>query len=173
MGETNFRTMASAPKLTFLQLEARAEPIRLLTAVHDIIIEDERLSFPEWGERKPNSPYGHVPFLEIPGQAAIIPTSNAILRYFGKISNTYPTDLFLAAHIDAVLEALEDLLASIRASVQEQDPEKKLALRKVWLSENAAPWFAKIQKQHEALGNKKYFATDELTIADYKLAATV
>jgi len=160
------------PKLSYFGIPGRAEPIRCLCAANDIQFEDERFGFPEWPARKPNAPYNTVPTLELPGKA-VIPSSNAILRYFGKQCGAYPSDLFLAAHVDAFLDGFEDLAGPLGPSMKETDNDKKKALREAWVQDHALPWLARFQKQHEALGSPKCLVSDQLTIADYKAASFI
>ena len=45
-------------KLTYFNLYARAEPLRMMLCDAKIDFEDERLEFSEWPEIKPTTPAG-------------------------------------------------------------------------------------------------------------------
>jgi glutathione S-transferase len=74
----------------------------------------------EWERRKPNTPFGALPVLEVDGQT--LAQSNAINRYVGKLTDLYPTDAWQAALCD---EAMEDISTKIAATMFLPDEEKK------------------------------------------------
>jgi len=163
----------AVPKLSYFGIPGRAEPIRCLCVANDIKFEDDRFGFPEWPARKEHTPYGATPTLEIAPGKAVLPSSNSILRYFGKQCGAYPADLFLAAHVDAMLDGFEDVASPLAPSMRENDNDKKKAMREAWAKDVLVPWLARFQKQHEALGSPKQLVCDQLTIADYKAASLV
>ena len=55
----------SSIKLTYFDIEGRAECVRLALALADVEYEDVRISFPEWEELKPKTPHGKLPVLQI------------------------------------------------------------------------------------------------------------
>tara|TARA_B110001450_G_C17479025_1_gene423406 strand:+ start:29 stop:259 length:231 start_codon:yes stop_codon:yes gene_type:complete len=73
-------------KLTYFDLYARAEPIRMMLWKAGVEFEDERLQMnEEWAERKPNTPHGVCP---------IITTDDGLeismgLPCFNYVANTY------------------------------------------------------------------------------------
>jgi prostaglandin-H2 D-isomerase / glutathione transferase len=119
----------------------------------------------EWERRKPNTPFGTLPVLEVDGQT--LAQSNAINRYVGKLTDLYPTDAWQAALCDEVMEAVEDISTKIAATMFLPDEEKK-SQRKA-LAEGPLPFYlTRLQQRLEAVGGR-YFAADRLTVADLKV----
>ncbi|GMF34169.1 unnamed protein product [Phytophthora lilii] len=54
-------------KLIYFHLPVRAELSRLVLTYAKIPFDDVRLTFPEWGQLKPNTPLGEMPLLEVDG----------------------------------------------------------------------------------------------------------
>src|SRR6187549_2390098 len=91
------------PKLKLIYFDfhgGRGEPARLALAMGGIPFEDDRVPPSEWERRKPNTPFGALPVLEVDGQT--LAQSNAINRYVGKLTDLYPTDAWQAALCDEV-----------------------------------------------------------------------
>ena len=95
------------PKLKLIYFDfhgGRGEPARLALSMRGIPFEDDRVSPSDWERRKPNTPFGGLPVLEVDGQT--LAQSNAINRYVGKITDLYPTDAWQAAFCDEAMEAV-------------------------------------------------------------------
>jgi len=152
-------------KLTYFDFDGgRGEPIRIAFHAAGIEFEDDRISFPEFGEMRKNMGFNSVPVLEIDGAA--VTQSNAICRYVGKMAGLYPTDALQALHCDEVLGALEDLLHYIVRSFGLQGEELRLAREKFvdgWLSV-----YLRGLGELLARGGGDYFADNALTVADLK-----
>ncbi len=103
--------MASLPKLTYFDMDAGGEVVRLAFAFAGAEYVDNRIPFSEWPKLKPTEPWFSLPTLEIDGH--LIGQSGAILRLVGKRHNLYPNDEFEAALVDEVLEAAEDVFGKI------------------------------------------------------------
>ena len=152
-------------KLTYFDFDGgRAEPIRIAFHAAGIDFEDERISFPEFGEMRKGTRFNSVPVLEIDGAA--VTQSNALSRYVGKMAGLYPADNLQALYCDEVLGALEDLSHYIVQTFGLQGEELKLAREKLvdgWLS-------VYLQGLDELLarGGGEYFAGDDLSVADLK-----
>ena len=71
-------------KLTYFDLRARGEPIRLLFAVAGQEFTDDRIQFERWPEVKPSVPFGQLPLLEIQeeGKTTILAQSKTIRELF-------------------------------------------------------------------------------------------
>ncbi len=151
-------------KLTYFDFDGgRAEPIRIAFHAAGIEFEDERLTFPEFGEMRGSTPFNAVPVLEIDG--APVSQSNAIGRYVGKMAGLYPEDDLQALYCDEALGALEDMLHCIVPTFSMQGDELKAAREKLvdgWLS----VYVKGLCKLLERGGD--YFADNRLTIADLK-----
>jgi glutathione S-transferase len=119
----------------------------------------------DWERRKPNTPFGALPLLEVDGQT--LAQSNAINRYVGKLTDLYPTDAWQAALCDEVMEAVEDISTKLAATLFLSDEEKKTQ-RKA-LVEGPIPFYlSRLERRLEAHGGR-YFAADRLTVADLKV----
>ncbi|MGW8194835.1 MAG: glutathione S-transferase family protein, partial [Desulforhopalus sp.] len=152
-------------KLTYFDIDGgRAEPIRIALHTAGIAFEDHRISFDEFSEIRANMRFTCVPVLEIDGDQ--ITQSNALSRYVGKIAGLYPADDLQALYCDEVLGALEDLTHHIVQTFGLEEEELRLAREKLvdgWLS-----IFLRGLEQLLIRGGGKYFADNQLTVADLR-----
>jgi len=153
-------------KLTYFDFHGgRGEPARLALSIGGIVFEDDRVAFTDWERRKPDTPFGGLPVLEVDGQ--IVAQSNAINRYVGKLADLYPSDPWQAALCDEVMEAVEDIASEIGATFNLPEEQKKVQ-RKA-LVEGPIPFYlTRLQQRLEAHGGR-YFAADRLSVADLKV----
>ena len=81
----------ATPKLVlhYFAAPGRAEPIRIAFAIGGVAFEDKHHTGPEFGALKQGTflPFGQLPVLEV--DDVVIPQSNAIHRYAGKLAGTY------------------------------------------------------------------------------------
>ena len=99
-------------KLTYFDFHGgRGEPARLALSIGGIPFEDDRVPPSDWERRKPNTPFGALPLLEVDGQT--LAQSNAVNRYVGKLTDLYPTDAWQAALCDEVMEAVGTSVPSL------------------------------------------------------------
>jgi glutathione S-transferase len=152
-------------KLTYFDIDGgRAEPIRIAFHAAGIDFEDNRISFPEFGEMRSGTRFNSVPVLEIDGVQ--VTQSNALSRYAGKMAGLYPTDDLQALYCDEVLGALEDLLHCIVQTFGLEGEELQLAREKL-----VDGWMSTFLRGLDDLlirGGGEYFADGQLTIADLK-----
>lgn len=88
-------------KLTYFDMAARAEPIRLALFMDGIEFEDCRILPPEFATLKPTLPSGQLLVLEVDGY--VLSQSHAILRYIGNLTGLYPQTVLDAAKCDAAV----------------------------------------------------------------------
>lgn len=152
-------------KLTYFDFDGgRAEPIRIAFHAAGIGFEDNRLSFPEFGEMRQGTRFNSLPVLEIDGAA--VTQSNALCRYVGKMAGLYPADDLQALYCDEVLDALEDVSHYIVRTFGLEGEELRLAREKLadgWLSV-----YLRGLGELLARGGGEYFADNGLTVADLK-----
>ena len=152
-------------KLTYFDIDGgRAESIRIAFHAAGIAFEDERLSFPEFGEMRSSTRFNALPVLEIDGAA--ITQSNALSRYVGKMADLYPTDDLQALYCDEALGAVEDALHAIVPTFGLEGEELRVAREKLadgWLT----TYVRGLGELLERGGD--YFADGRLTIADIKV----
>src|SRR5215470_10120207 len=111
-------------KLTYFDFHGgRGEPARLALAIGGIDFEDDRVSFADWARRKPETPFGGLPVLEVDGQT--VTQSNGINRYVGKLTDLYPSDPWQAALCDEAMDAVEDITTQVVATFDLPEEQKK------------------------------------------------
>ena len=152
-------------KLTYFDLHGgRGEPARLALSMGGIPFDDDRVAPSDWTARKPDTPFGALPVLEVDGQT--LAQSNAINRYVGKLTDLYPPDPWQAALCDEVMEAVEDISTKLAATLFLPDEEKKTQRKE--LVEGPLPFYlTRLQQRLKAHGGR-YFAADRLSVADLK-----
>jgi len=154
-------------KLHYFQLPGRAEATRLTLTIGGIAFEDHRFEFADWPAIKPTMPNEQAPVLEV--DSVLVPQTNAILRYAGKLAGLYPTDALAALHVDSWIDSIEDAGQTLAASHREADLEKKIAARKELQGENGKLtwWLKKLDGRLAA--NNGLCVGDAVTIADIAL----
>ena len=96
--------------------------------------------------------------------------SNSILRFAGRLSGLYPEDdLVKALKVDEALDVCEDINCLLGPSFHEQDPDKKMAMRKQLAEETLPEWAAYLERLLVNNGSNGFIVGDNLTIADLKL----
>lgn len=117
-----------ALKLSYFGFAGRAEAARLAFYVGGVPFEDKRLSREQFADIKSSLPLGQVPVLEVDGE--VMTQTYAILRYAGRLGGLYPVSSpFAALKVDEVLHALCEMGEQMIPSFQEQDADKKKAMR--------------------------------------------
>ena len=116
-------------KLTYFDFGGRAEPIRIAFHAAGIEFEDNRLSFPEFGEARSALRFNSLPVLEIDG--TVVTQSNGMLRYVGKMAGLYPADDKQAMYCDEAMGAIEDLLHYIVQTFCLEGEELQVARQKL------------------------------------------
>eukprot|EP01125_Pyxidicula_operculata_P003999 TRINITY_DN1565_c2_g2_i1.p2 TRINITY_DN1565_c2_g2~~TRINITY_DN1565_c2_g2_i1.p2 ORF type:complete len:210 (+),score=62.53 TRINITY_DN1565_c2_g2_i1:822-1451(+) len=157
-------------KLTYFNIRARGEPIRVALHIGNVAFEDHRIEFKDWPTLKPTFPFGALPVVEVDGK--VLAQSGAILRYVGKLTKLYPSDEWKAAKVDEFLDSVEDALQLIVPTMREQDAQKKQQAREALVTPDGALTNAlkNLDKLAASNGNGPYLLGDELTIADLKFA---
>ncbi len=165
----------STPSLTlvYFPFGGRAAPIRDAFRIGGIPFEDKHVDFETFGAMKASGelPFGAVPILKVGGKT--ISQSSAILRYAGVLSGLYPSDPARALRVDEAMDGVDDMMAPMGASIREENPERKAALRKDMAETSIPAAFARFEKLIRDNGNNGFLAGDGLTIADLKLLHSV
>jgi glutathione S-transferase len=154
-----------AYKLSYFDMDGgRAEPIRIAFHAANIPFDDNRLSFPDFGEFRKTAPFNTVPVLEIDGKA--VTQSNAVCQYVGKMAGLYPSDPLQALYCDEVLGSVEDMTHHMVRTFGLEGDELKQAREELangWFK----VYFTGLGKLLER-GGGEYFADNKLTVADLK-----
>lgn len=152
-------------KLTYFNFDGgRGEPIRIALHAAGIEFDDERLSFEQFSEMRQGTPFNALPVLNIDG--ADVTQTNSLLRYVGKMAGLYPTDDLQALYCDEVMSAFEDVNHHVGRTLFLQGDELRLAREQLvdgWLTT-----FVKGLDKLLVRGGGKYFADNQLTVADLK-----
>lgn len=159
-------------KLTYFDLPALAEPIRLLFVLGNIEWENITPTFEDWTQIKDTTKWGQLPTL-INQDNVEMTQSKAILRYLGKkvLYNGMPLypdgeiiNDFESYKIDEMIDAFEDLRILIIPSYAIKDKDEKIAARLELLSKDGKMY--ELLKKLEKECGENFIVCDYLTIAD-------
>ncbi|KAL5013717.1 hypothetical protein ScPMuIL_007987 [Solemya velum] len=99
-------------KLIYFPTRGRAEVTRLVFAVSGIDYEDCRIDRQtEWPKIKPNTPFGHLPVLEVDGEQKA--GSLSIARFVAKQAGMMGKTSLEQARIEMIVDALQDALETM------------------------------------------------------------
>jgi glutathione S-transferase len=130
-----------------------------------VSFEDDRVKFADWPGRKPGTPFGALPVLEVDGQT--VAQSNGINRYVGKLAGLYPSDAWQAALCDEAMDAVEEIATTLWSTMALPEADKK-AQRESLAAGPLARSLDHLQRRLVARGDR-YFADGRLTVADLKV----
>ncbi|XP_018410004.1 PREDICTED: hematopoietic prostaglandin D synthase-like isoform X2 [Nanorana parkeri] len=142
-------------KLTYFNFKGRGEILRYIFAYTNTPFEDHRIEYSDWAAHKSSYPYGKLPVLEIDG--VIYSQSLAISRYLAKPAGLRGKTEIDDLNIDITVDHLDDLVTLFPW----EGDEKKI---KEYMEKNVHPTLSGLEK---ALGDKKWFAGDYVTWADF------
>ena len=158
------------PKLTYFDMPvSRGEECRLALHVAGVEFEDERLDRAGWMARKPNTPYGSVPTLELPG-GVVLAHSNAILVYIGRRWDLHPKEDLEAARHEAMLCHVEDLRAQAGPVIRIQGDAEKKAARAQLVETTLPAWATQAEKN---ITGAPFFGGEKLNVVDLKVYMAV
>nr|CAH7731290.1 unnamed protein product [Callosobruchus chinensis] len=154
--------MAPCYKVTYFDLNAVGEPIRVLLSYGGLEFEDIRVKFKDWPALKPKMPYGQIPILECDGRVAH--QHIAICRYLAKKLKLTGKDDWEDLMIDSAVDTVNDLRTKIIKSYYEPDPSLRKTLFKTVLDEIIPYYVERLEAQAKANGG--FIAVPKLTWAD-------
>ncbi len=158
------------PKLTYFDSPvSRGEECRLALHIAGVDFEDVRVKREDWPRLKPQTPFGGVPLLEMPGRP-VLGQSNAILVFIGRGHGLHPKDDFEAARHEAVMQHVEDLRAHVGPTLRLEDPAEKRNAREALVAGYLPAWGARTERQIE---KGPFFAGEKLHVVDLKLHSAV
>jgi len=158
------------PKLTYFDAPvSRGEECRLALYIAGVDFEDVRLKREDWMKLKPETPFGGLPLLEMPGRP-VLAQSNAILVYIGRTHDLHPKDDFEAARHEAVLCHVEDLRAGVTPTLRITDEAEKKKAREALASSYLPTWAERAERQ---IGDGPFFGGSKLNVVDIKLYMAV
>lgn len=179
--------MAPKIKLTYFDIEGVAEAIRLALELTGTEFEDDRISWKDWQELKPKTPYGQLPLMTIDDGPTPRTQSKAMLRWVGTVCGKgmlYPTDKQL--DIEEAVGLVEDVIRSWSPclyigmrpethghpegfSKTEEGKNTISALRKKWISKELPKLLGYFQDMIEKAGGKWLVEGENPSIADCML----
>jgi prostaglandin-H2 D-isomerase / glutathione transferase len=153
-------------KLTYFDIDgARGEAARLAMVIGKVPFDDDRVKFADWPARKPGTPFGALPVLEVEGRE--VAQSNGINRYVGKLAGLYPSDAWQAVLCDEAMDAVEEISTRVWSTMFLPAAEKK-AQRERLAAGPLRESLDQLQRRLVAHGGQ-YFADGRLTVADLKV----
>lgn len=156
-------------KLTYFDLGAKAEAIRMLLRHANVPFEDNRVSFPAFQTLKKSGklPNGQLPILE--ASDMILYQKTAILRFLGRTLDYYPSDAMSGYVCDVAMEVVEEIFIREKFHGYFLSPapiDAPMASALVAKASN-------VLRQLEAIlgGERKFFGGNNLCIADFHVTA--
>ena len=152
----------------------RAEVSRLALYIGNIDFEDVRMTWREDFDTMVNtgklpygvtSPFRQIPVLEVDGQA--IGQTAGIARFCGKLSGLYPkNDDMLAAQIDQIIDAANDITNLVGLTMREKDLDKRKLERQKLSKEVLPKWFGFLENLLKENKSSEWFVGDKMSVAD-------
>lgn len=159
----------SKPRLTYFDAPvSRGEECRLALHLAGIDFDDVRINGAEWPTLKPQTPYGGLPVLELPGHAPLA-HSNAILVLIGRRHGLHPADDLEAARHEGMMQHVEDLRSVVSPTIRMGDAEKKAAREA--LVAGYLPAWAHAAERNILAG--PFFGGEKIHVVDLKLHMAV
>jgi glutathione S-transferase len=161
----------SKPRLIYFDAPvSRGEECRLALHLAGVEFEDVRVAQADWPALKPETPFGGLPVLELPGLPPL-GQSNAILVLIGRRHGLHPRDDVEAARHEAVMCHVEDLRAQVGPTLRIADETGKKATRAALAESYLPAWAAYAERQIADAG--PFFAGEKLHVVDLKLHRAV
>ncbi|WNC72515.1 glutathione S-transferase family protein [Thalassotalea psychrophila] len=157
-------------KISYFDVDGgRAEPIRLAFHLGGVAFEDHRFPYPDFPQEAAKTPLGQVPVLYV--DDVLITQSSAILRYAGKLTHLYPTDLYQALICDEVIDVAEDIINKIVPTMFLEGDAQKAAREE--LAQTGLPKYLSYIESKLVQQGGQYFAENKLSIADLKVMSII
>jgi|Transcript_20905 glutathione S-transferase len=174
--------MAPSIKLTYFDLEGRAEGTRLALVLSGTEFEDERIPFSDWVAIKPTTPFGKLPVMTI-DDGPPKTQSEAMLRYVGAtFSETlYPSSsLFDIEEAIGLMKDMQDswgpnLYIAMRPQTfgypegynkTEEGKNLVKSMREAWITKELPTWLGYIESLIDRNGGMWLASSEHPTIAD-------
>jgi glutathione S-transferase len=156
--------------LTYFNIPARAEAIRIALRAANIPFTDKKIEFSQWPTVKPTiQPWQQLPVFEADG--VTIHQSWNILLYVGKFTNLVPAEVNEEFRMNEIFFACEDLLSALN-SIPAKTAEEKIAARSS-LCAAGGKVHVQLQKIENFLGDREFVAGNIFTVGDCALFATL
>ena len=137
-------------KLTYFNGRGRAEVSRLIFAQAGVEYEDKRVSSEEWGQLKPQTPFGYMPILEVDGK--ILSGSVPIARFLAERYGLAGSNDVENAEIAGIVDLIQDFGAEFFKSIFEKDEARKAEIKKKLDEELIPKYMTNLEKLVTAEG---------------------
>jgi glutathione S-transferase len=163
-----------ALRLRYFPFPGRAAAIRDALRIGRVAFEAIHVQPDRFQEQKVAGqlPFGSLPVLDVQTHEGTVSAaqSNAILRFAGRRAGLYPMDdPVRALKVDEALDLGEDLYHVIAPSIDEQDAERRLAMRRILAEETLPRWVGFLERLLVANRRTGFVVGAALTVADLKL----
>eukprot|EP00927_Polykrikos_kofoidii_P020355 TRINITY_DN1963_c0_g1_i4.p1 TRINITY_DN1963_c0_g1~~TRINITY_DN1963_c0_g1_i4.p1 ORF type:complete len:218 (+),score=43.98 TRINITY_DN1963_c0_g1_i4:68-721(+) len=163
--------------LTYFDIEAVAEKVRLALVMTGTDFEDKRIKFDEWTALKPTTPFGQLPLLQVDDK--VWTQSYAMLRWAGKLgdgslyadANMMEIEEVIGLHMDMANAWAPCLYVGMRPAMLghefADDDAKKAkveAMRTAFLADGLPRFLGFYSKILSGTG--AFFCGEKVTIAD-------
>jgi len=149
-------------KVTYFNVKALGEPIRMLLSYLGEDFEDIRINGEDWPKLKDQTPFGKLPLLEEDGK--VLHQSAAVSRYLGKKAGLAGKNDWEAYLIDMTVDTFNDFRYEIAKYYKEEDQVLKEKKKEMLLKETIPYYMKKFDEG--VVKNGGYIATNSLSWGD-------
>ncbi len=144
----------------------RVDICKLTLAIGGVSYEEKIISKKYFilNKEKKEFPFGQVPVLKVGDD--IIAQTSAMVRYCGKLSKLYSSDVMVCAKIDQVIDFANDVTNLLIPSIRETDVRKRKVLRQELNIRILPKWLGYLNRFLKNNKTSNFFLTENFTIAD-------
>jgi glutathione S-transferase len=164
-------------KISYLNFEGLAKPIRLMFKIAQVEFEDHRFSYEEFATLKPTFPNSQVPVLVNKTDDMVMTKFNSILKYLCAHHGMYISDPKMAHLVDEIMEMCGDFHKAINYSYYVGkrpevmvhyglDAEAKTSIVKIMREDLCKLLPGMLANLDNKVGQTGFLATGIVTIAD-------
>lgn len=155
--------------VTYFDLPALGEVVRIMFVLGKLEFQDRRPTFKEWGDLKPKTKWGQLPFMTTPDGKEMAQTKSMV-RYLGKVvpvggKKLYPADPTLAFDVDEIMDSFEDLRMLFVPTMRMSSEDEKKKARTAIMADGG-PGDVLLKKIDSAAASGAYLVGSSLTVAD-------
>lgn len=166
--KSTLKSKAGKLVLSYFDIPALGEPIRLLLEMGDFNWENNAIQFSDWQKLKPTTKWGQVPVLRTESGLELTQTKS-LVRYLGKLvsvdgNKLYPDCPDTAFEADEMIDAFEDVRMKLVPSFAIKDQAEKEKFRQDLFKEGGE-CYALLMKIEKYAG-EKYIVGQQYTVAD-------
>ena len=159
-------------RLTYFNSRGKVELSRLVFALAGVEYEDKRVTWDEWQELKPNTPFGFLPVLEVDGK--MLGGSLEIARYLAEEFGLAGSNALENAETAGVCSCVDDLLELVLDTEFGKSEAIKAELKKSVPEQHIPRYLGALEKR--AMANNSMFGYihgNKVTYADLAIFVVV